>query len=52
MKPSMDQIRDLENLIENLRKNFSNMAKLDDRISEIAKQIVGFFFSLKQNQFT
>jgi hypothetical protein len=36
----MDQIKDLENMIENLRKNFANVSKLDDRISEIAKQIV------------
>jgi hypothetical protein len=36
----MDQIRDLENMIENVRKNFSLVTKLDDKIAELTKQVV------------
>jgi chromosome segregation ATPase len=35
----MDQIRDLENMIENVRKNFSLVTKLDDKIAELTKQV-------------
>jgi hypothetical protein len=45
IKATMDQIRDLENMIENVRKNFSLVSKLDDKIGELAKQVVRYFIS-------
>ena len=41
----MEQIKDLENMIENLRKNFTNMSRFDDKINELAKQIVIFIIN-------
>ena len=45
----MDQIRDLENMIENLRKNFANVSKLDERISDLANQIVIIIIPFKRD---